>query len=615
MQIATHTDAKVIDDTVAGRTFASRMARDRSRPPRRRRAAVRRTATPGRDLTFDELADQVAGAAAGLRALRRGPRRPRRADAAQHPRVPRLDLAADFCGATPISIYNSSSARAGRSTSSATARPRSPIVEDEGFLERFLKVRDELPTLEHIVVLHDPEARRPTTCIPTSRLLTITSRSTSTPRPPTVDARRRWPRSSTRRARPGPPKGVMLTHRNIVWTARVPSSTASASTADVAGKRLVSYLPMAHIAERMTSHYLAGFVGLRGHHLPRSRPDRRLPPRGAPEHHLRRAPGVGEDPRRRPGRARPPTPRRRRSSTRPSPRPMPIVEAIDAGTATDEEDATWEFLDEVAFTDRPRRSSASTRSSSPSPAPRRSRPSCSRGTGPSACRCPRSTACPRPPGPMTWTPYAVKAGTVGPAIPGCEVRPRRRRRGDLPGRQRVRRLPRRPREDGRGARRRRLAALRRHRRDRRRRLLPHRRPQEGAHHHRRRQEHQPRQPRGRPQDDPARRPGVRHRRPAAVRRRARGARPRGRAGVGRGSRASRPSSLAELADRPRGRRRGRARRSTRSWRGSTTPSGSRRSRSSARSGCPTPTCSRRRPSSSAAASSPSTPTRIEAIYG
>ena len=51
---------------------------------------------------------------------------------------------------------------------------------------------------------------------------------------------------------------------------------------------------------------------------------------------------------------------------------------------------------------------------------------------------------------------------------------------DLPRRQRVRRLPQRPGEDGRGARRRRLAAHRRHRRARRRRLPPHRRPQEGA---------------------------------------------------------------------------------------------------------------------------------------
>ena len=55
-----------------------------------------------------------------------------------------LDLAAVFCGATPISIYNSSSPEqvaylAGHCDAKVA------IVEDQGFHERFLKVRDELP--------------------------------------------------------------------------------------------------------------------------------------------------------------------------------------------------------------------------------------------------------------------------------------------------------------------------------------------------------------------------------------------------------------------------------------------------------------------------------------
>jgi long-chain acyl-CoA synthetase len=51
----------------------------------------------------------------------------------------------------------------------------------------------------------------------------------------------------------GPPKGVMLDHANIVWTVDCYRATVDVEP----GWRAVSYLPMAHIAERMTSHYLA----------------------------------------------------------------------------------------------------------------------------------------------------------------------------------------------------------------------------------------------------------------------------------------------------------------------------------------------------------------------
>ncbi|MBS1150763.1 MAG: long-chain fatty acid--CoA ligase [Myxococcaceae bacterium] len=47
----------------------------------------------------------------------------------------------------------------------------------------------------------------------------------------------------------GPPKGVMLTHRNLAWTADVAVSVTGATTVDCS----LSYLPLAHIAEQMFS--------------------------------------------------------------------------------------------------------------------------------------------------------------------------------------------------------------------------------------------------------------------------------------------------------------------------------------------------------------------------
>ncbi|MCB0992293.1 MAG: AMP-binding protein, partial [Acidimicrobiales bacterium] len=49
----------------------------------------------------------------------------------------------------------------------------------------------------------------------------------------------------------GPPKGTMLTHGNIVWTIESVESMVGLMPSD----RLLSYLPLSHIAERITSHF------------------------------------------------------------------------------------------------------------------------------------------------------------------------------------------------------------------------------------------------------------------------------------------------------------------------------------------------------------------------
>ncbi len=49
----------------------------------------------------------------------------------------------------------------------------------------------------------------------------------------------------------GPPKGVCITHRNITWTLDSVDSILHLTPGD----RLLSYLPLSHIAERATSHF------------------------------------------------------------------------------------------------------------------------------------------------------------------------------------------------------------------------------------------------------------------------------------------------------------------------------------------------------------------------
>ncbi|MCA1834652.1 MAG: long-chain fatty acid--CoA ligase [Actinomycetota bacterium] len=55
----------------------------------------------------------------------------------------------------------------------------------------------------------------------------------------------------------GPPKGAMLTHRNITFTVDTLNRVLPGSTDD----RKLSYLPLSHIAERVTSHFLGIYQG------------------------------------------------------------------------------------------------------------------------------------------------------------------------------------------------------------------------------------------------------------------------------------------------------------------------------------------------------------------
>lgn len=56
----------------------------------------------------------------------------------------------------------------------------------------------------------------------------------------------------------GPPKGVMLSHRNLVWTAQKLVSVSTLGDGDI----LLSYLPLSHIAEQMGTIHCALTAGM-----------------------------------------------------------------------------------------------------------------------------------------------------------------------------------------------------------------------------------------------------------------------------------------------------------------------------------------------------------------
>jgi long-chain acyl-CoA synthetase len=187
------------------------------------------------------------------------------------------DVATVLVGGTPVSIYNSSApeqiAYVTHHCGAVVA-----IVEDAEFLARLLKVRKELPTLRHVAVIeHDsstPDAVLRWADLQGHEPLDLDEAAGRVA--PSNIATVIYTSGTT-----GPPKGVTLDHANVVWTAE--SMMRSLAPADTKGVRLVSYLPMAHIAERMNTHY-QGIVGafevstcpeprLVGKYLPEVRPE------------------------------------------------------------------------------------------------------------------------------------------------------------------------------------------------------------------------------------------------------------------------------------------------------------------------------------------------------
>ncbi|HEX6418400.1 MAG TPA: AMP-dependent synthetase/ligase [Acidimicrobiales bacterium] len=408
-----HIDAAVLDAKVEGQTVANRWLETVAAHPDL--VALRAKEGDGWvETTYAELADRVARTAAGLRSLGVGPGDRVVLMMRNIPEFHVVDLATVFCGATPISIYNSSAPDqvaylAGHSRAAVA------VVEDMGFAERFTTVRERVPDLRHLVMLSDPQGLAGDGILPGDALTAghdpIDLHEAAAALTPDTLATVIYTSGTT-----GPPKGVMLTHRNIVWTVQ---GYLDLVGIDPAGFRAVSYLPMAHIAERMVTHYMAGIGGFEV----TTCPDPSLIATYAREVHPQTmfgVPRVWEKIHAGVQAALAADPDAKARFDEAVAAATPIVERRTAGTATAEDEETWAFLDEVAF--RNVRTLI----------------------GLDAVEFAVTGAAPIPPelitwfraigvpmsevyglsetsGPMTWDPYAVRVGTVGRAFPGVEV--------------------------------------------------------------------------------------------------------------------------------------------------------------------------------------------------
>ena len=206
--------------------------------------------------TLEEFADQVARAAAGLGGVGVGHGEQMLLMMRNRPDFHWFDAAAQFMRATPVSIYNSSSPEEIQYLA-GHAEARVAIVEDAGFLDRILKVRAGLPALERIYVIEPPEGPLPDGVYDAADLLGVGSADLdelAALTEPDDIATLIYTSGTT-----GPPKGVMISQYNVVYTIEI--LKRSIQFDDFVGMRVVSYLPMAHIAERAISHYQSMMLG------------------------------------------------------------------------------------------------------------------------------------------------------------------------------------------------------------------------------------------------------------------------------------------------------------------------------------------------------------------
>jgi len=377
------------------------------------RAARDRDLEAWDEWTAAEYLGRAARVAAGLRSLGVEPGQRVLLMMRNRPDFHWLDVGAQLLRATPVSIYNTSSSEEIQFLA-ADAEARVAIVEDAGFLERLLAVRDALPVLEHVLVL-DPEAVRPgvrpvedlfehgaldpvelAAAIRPDDLATLIYTSGTT----------------------GPPKGVMISQHNVVYT--VAQLRRCLDVEELVGRRVVSYLPMAHIAERMVSHYQGMILGLSVTCCPDVMAIANYARAVRPET-IFGVPRVWEKIRAGVEAALAADPERRQKFDEGVAAAVAIKAAERAGTATAEQLETWAFLDAVAFSTVRQLvglDAAIIASTGAAPIPR------STLEWFNAIGVPLSEVygLSETSGPMTWDAHDIRPGTVGRAIPGCEVR-------------------------------------------------------------------------------------------------------------------------------------------------------------------------------------------------
>jgi long-chain acyl-CoA synthetase len=212
-------------------------------------------------LSWKQYRHAVHEAAAGLQDLGVGEDEFVAIMAGNRPEHVIADYAAIHSGATAVTIY--STLAAGQIQYIAdNCKATVAILENLEFMKRWEEIRSELPNLRYVVLMSGAENYDTTEWVLSWEDLLTRGRGRLSADPDSVKRAADAITPSTlatliyTSGTTGTPKGVMISHRNVVWTAECLRRAADLDL----GPRMVSYLPLAHIAERLATHYLATYL-------------------------------------------------------------------------------------------------------------------------------------------------------------------------------------------------------------------------------------------------------------------------------------------------------------------------------------------------------------------
>lgn len=203
-------------------------------------------------ISWADYGERVRSVAAGLVALGVGHGDTVGVMLSNRPEFHLVDAAAMHLGAVPFSVYNTYTA--GQIEYLLGDAGNEVVVTEPAFLDTIQKAANGVESVAHIVVVGgdedsfsldqmkaggDPDFDFDAawTAVQPEDLLTIIYTSGTT----------------------GPPKGVQLTHANLIAAVRSFEEIIGLGSD---GGRVISWLPMAHVAERNCSHYIPMVLGL-----------------------------------------------------------------------------------------------------------------------------------------------------------------------------------------------------------------------------------------------------------------------------------------------------------------------------------------------------------------